>query len=205
MTNDNPQLDELKEAIIQSLVQQELPKLSTPPDILPVFPVLKRPFFPGMAAPVVLEAGAYYELIKKMVKKDDKWVCFLLTKDEKASPYKLEPSDLFSIGVMARIIKVIPMDQGGAQLIVNMEKRVIATEFIKEGKLLRTKVEYHTDQKLLSREMKAYSASITSSIKELLKLNPLFKEELQLFLNHSDLSDPGSLADFAVSMTTATR
>lgn len=204
MTNDNPPLDELKEAIIQSL-QQELPKLNTPPDILPVFPVAKRPFFPGMAAPVVLEAGAYYELVKKMVKKDDKWVAFLLTKDEKSSPYKLEPADLYNIGVMARIIKVIPMDQGGAQLIVNMEKRIVATEFIKEGKMLRAKVDYHTDKKILSREMKAYSASITSSIKELLKLNPLFKEELQIFLNHSDLTDAGSLADFAVSMTTATR
>lgn len=205
MTNDNPSFEELKDAIIQSLSQQEAPKIPTPPEILPIFPVSKRPFFPGMAAPVFIEAGIYYELIKKMVKTEDKWIAFLLTKEEKASPYKLEPADLYNVGVMARIIRVIPMDQGGAQIIVNMEKRVIATEFMREGKFLRAKVQYHTDPKLINREMKAYSTSITSSVKDLLKLNPLFKEELQIFLNHSDLTDPGSLADFAVSLTTASR
>ena len=51
----------------------------------------------------------------------------------------------------------------------------------------------------LSRELKAYSISIITTIKELLKLNPLFKEELQIFLGHSDFTEPGRLADFAVA------
>ncbi|GAH01742.1 unnamed protein product, partial [marine sediment metagenome] len=34
---------------------------------------------------------------------------------------------------------------------------------------------------------------------------PLFKEELQIFLGHSDFTEPGRLADFAVALTTATR
>ena len=38
-----------------------------------------------------------------------------------------------------------------------------------------------------------------------MKLNPLFKEELQIFLGHSDFTDPGRLADFAVALTTASR
>ena len=54
-------------------------------------------------------------------------------------------------------------------------------------------------------ELKAYAISIISTIKELLKLNPLFKEELQIFLGHSDFTEPGKLADFAVALTTASR
>ncbi|HEX4839883.1 MAG TPA: endopeptidase La, partial [Rhabdochlamydiaceae bacterium] len=50
-----------------------------------------------------------------------------------------------------------------------------------------------------------YSISIITTIKELLKLNPLFKEELQIFLSHSDFTEPGKLADFAVALTTAGR
>jgi ATP-dependent Lon protease len=57
----------------------------------------------------------------------------------------------------------------------------------------------------LSKELKAYSISIITTIKELLKLNPLFKEELQIFLGHSDFTEPGRLADFAVALTTASR
>ncbi|HRD55054.1 MAG TPA: endopeptidase La, partial [Parachlamydiaceae bacterium] len=47
--------------------------------------------------------------------------------------------------------------------------------------------------------------SIISTIKEILKLNPIFKEELQIFLAQSDFTEPGKLADFAVALTTATK
>jgi ATP-dependent Lon protease len=38
-----------------------------------------------------------------------------------------------------------------------------------------------------------------------LQLNPLFKEELGVFLSHSDFTEPGKLADFACTLTTAGR
>jgi ATP-dependent Lon protease len=71
--------------------------------------------------------------------------------------------------------------------------------------ILRAKVAYFDDPKIYSDELKAYSISIISTIKELLKLNPLFKDELQIFLGHSDFTEPGKLADFAVALTTASR
>ncbi len=98
------------------------------------------------------------------------------------------------------------MEQGGAQVVLNMEKRVSIEKPVKNKHLI-AKVKYHDDTPLehLSRELKAYSISIITTIKELLKLNPLFKEELQIFLGHSDFTEPGRLADFAVALTTATR
>jgi ATP-dependent Lon protease len=87
-----------------------------------------------------------------------------------------------------------------------MEKRVQIEKSVK-NKYLSAQVRYHDDPPVenLSRELKAYSISIITTIKELLKLNPLFKEELQIFLGHSDFTEPGRLADFAVALTTATR
>jgi ATP-dependent Lon protease len=71
---------------------------------------------------------------------------------------------------------------------------------------LKAHVKYPEDKTTkLSKELKAYSISIITTIKELLKLNPLFKEELQSFLGHSDFTEPGKLADFAVALTTASR
>src|SRR5205807_1205333 len=99
----------------------------------------------------------------------------------------------------------IPMEQGGAQVILNMEKRVHIDHPVKGSKQLFAKVSYHEDEVALTKELKAYSISIITTIKELLKLNPLFKEELQIFLGHSDFTEPGRLADFAVALTTATR
>ena len=74
-------------------------------------------------------------------------------------------------------------------------------------KFLSAKISYYDELPLrkIDNELKAYSINIITTIKELLKLNPLFKEELQIFLGHSDFTEPGKLADFAVALTTASR
>lgn len=176
------------------------------PSTLYIFPAMRRPFFPGMAAPVVVEPGPYYEALKAIAKTDQKCIGVVLTKDEQADISNVTLKDLYSVGVVARILRIIPMEQGGAQVILSMEGRMkILQNGAKKSKELIAKVSYHEDDVPLSKELKAYAISIISTIKELLKLNPLFKEELQIFLSHSDFTEPGKLADFAVALTTATR
>lgn len=200
---------EIESAVINSLEesQKESKKGVKPPDQLYVFPLLRRPFFPGMAAPIVVEPGPFYEVLKSIAKSDHKWVGLVLTKSEDANIYEAKFNDLHKMGVAARLLRIIPMEQGGAQVILNMEKRIEIVKSVQEKKHLKAKVRYHEDQPhaLRAKELKAYSISIISTIKELLKLNPLFKEELQIFLGHSDFTEPGKLADFAVALTTASR
>ncbi|MBM3191325.1 MAG: AAA family ATPase, partial [Chlamydiae bacterium] len=168
----------------------------------------RRPFFPGMAAPLVIEPGVYYEILKEVAKSDDKVLGLFLTKKEDVDIYKMGVEDLYDVGVAARILRIIPLEQGdGAQVVLNMEKRIKIQKGMKNGKHLEVQVEYHEDEidSKQTKAVKAYSISIITTIKELLKLNPLFKEELQIFLGHSDFTEPGKLADFAVALTTATR
>jgi len=156
------------------------------PEQLYLLPLNRRPFFPGMAAPIVIEPGSYYEVLKIVAKTDHKCLGLFLTHKEDVNIYKIGIDDLNKVGVVARILRIIPMEQGGAQVVLNMEKRVSIAKPLK-SKYLLAQVKYHDDTPLehLSRELKAYSISIITTIKELLKLNPLFKEELQIFLGHS--------------------
>ncbi|VHO04414.1 Lon protease 2 [Candidatus Rhabdochlamydia sp. T3358] len=171
-----------------------------------VVPLSRRPFFPGMAAPIVVEPGAFYEILKLVAKSEHKCMGLFLTRNENANIYKVGFDDLYQVGVLARVLRIIPMEQGGAQVVLNMEKRISIRRPFKTLKYLKAQVTYHHDEvKQLSKELKAYSISIITTIKELLKLNPLFKEELQIFLGHSDFTEPGKLADFAVALTTASR
>lgn len=175
------------------------------PDQVFVIPLNRRPFFPGMAAPLVIEPGPYYEVLKTVANSEHKCMGLFLTRHEDVNIYKISFDDLYPVGVVARILRIIPMEQGGAQVVLNMEKRISVKKAMR-GKYLRANVTYHEDNsRSLSKELKAYSISIITTIKELLKLNPLFKEELQIFLGHSDFTEPGKLADFAVALTTATR
>lgn len=176
------------------------------PDRLYILPLNRRPFFPGMAAPVVIEPGPFYEVLKMVAKSDHKCLGLFLTKEEDANIYKIASRDLHGVGVVARILRILPMEQGGAQVVLNMEKRISLKRMVR-GKHLQAEVVYRDDPPSgkVSRALKAYSISIITTIKELLKLNPLFKEELQVFLGHSDFTEPGRLADFAVALTTASR
>ncbi len=200
---------ELEQALLQSMEEEKHgPKVSDPiPETLDIFPIQKRPFFPGMAAPITVEPGPYFDLLKQIAKTPHKCLGLLLTKEEECDVYRLKFSDLYSVGVVARILRVIPLEHGGAQVILNMEKRMIVLKpaTSTKSKHLRAKVQIRDEPHLQTDELKAYSISIISTIKDLLKLNPLFKEELQIFLGHSDFTEPGKLADFAVALTTASR
>lgn len=158
-----------------------------------------------MAAPLVIEPGPFYEVLKVVAKSEHKCVGLLLSRSENADIYKTSFEDLHEVGVLARVLRIIPMEQGGAQVILNMEKRLRVVTPIPDSKTLKAQVTYYEDNPILTAELKAYAISIISTIKELLKLNPLFKEELQIFLGHSDFTEPGKLADFAVALTTASR
>lgn len=195
----------LENAVLSSLDEGHRRKNTTFPTEIDIFPLTRRPFFPGMAAPIVIEAGPFYEILKQIAKSEHKCVGLLLTKSESADPHKVTFRDFYPVGVLARILRIIPTEQGGAQVILNMEKRMTIVTPLPKDKCLRANVSYFDDNPVLTDELKAYAISIISTIKELLKLNPLFKEELQIFLGHSDFTEPGRLADFAVALTTASR
>lgn len=205
--NDTHIEQEIEEALLQSLNDTDSHKRRAAlPHNLCIFPILRRPFFPGMAAPIMIEPGPFYEVLKIIAKSEHKCLGLLLTKSEEGDVYKKKFEDLYNIGVMARILRIIPMEQGGAQVILNMEKRIRILEPISaETKYLKAKVDYLEDSHALTDELKAYAMSIIATIKDMLKLNPLFKEELQIFLGHSDFTEPGKLADFAAALTTASR
>lgn len=210
---DEATLEQAEEELAQTVedsVRQDLQRdkqaAQEPPGQVYIIPLTRRPFFPGMAAPLVIEPGHYYEVLKNVAKSEHKSMGLFLTKQEEVNIYKVGYDDLYPVGVLARILRIIPMEQGGAQVVLNMERRISIEKPVKTGKFLKAQVSYHEDpSSRMSKELKAYSISIITTIKELLKLNPLFKEELQIFLGHSDFTEPGKLADFAVALTTASR
>ncbi len=208
MTDDEDFEEALVDAVEDSVKrdQQRDKTLAETPSEVFVVPLTRRPFFPGMAAPIVIEPGAYYEVLKMVAKTEHKCIGLFLTKKEETNVYKVTFDDLYDVGVLAGVLRIIPMEQGGAQVVLNMEKRISIKKRLKTGKHLKAQIQAHEDVVTKgSKELKAYSISIITTIKELLKLNPLFKEELQIFLGHSDFTEPGKLADFAVALTTASR
>ncbi len=196
--------DATEEALYASASDDAAGGKPATPKSVAILPLSRRPFFPGMAAPILVEPGPHYDLLKEAIEKENKFLGLFLTQDEDLDPAKAKLKDLCKTGVLARILRIIPLEQGGAQVILNMEKRITITKGIK-GKYLNAEIKAHEEEVAKTDSIKAYSINIISSIKELIKLNPLFKEELQVFLGHSDFTEPAKLADFAAALTTANR
>ncbi len=196
---------EFEDALINDFGDLKNNKDFSFPNEIYLFPLLRRPFFPGMAAPIVVEKGPFLEVLKQISRTPHKCVGLVLAKSENLDIYKATFEDLYEVGVAARILRITPLEKGGAQVIMNMEKRIRIQKPVQKTPNLKAKVKYFQDNHVLSIELKAYAISIISTIKEILKLNPLFKEELQIFLAQSDFTEPGKLADFAVALTTASK
>lgn len=196
--------EELEETVLQAIADEAaIPIHDSEPDEVYLIPLLRRPFFPGMAAPIIIEPGRYYEMLQEVAGSPQKVIGLVLTKEDDADITKIGVEDLHQVGVLANILRIIPLEKG-AQVVLSMEKRFTITAPVK-SRFPRAKIQTYDEPRDTEEELKVYAINIVTTIKELLKLNPLFKEELQVFLGHSDFTEPGKLADFAAALTTATR
>ncbi|MBN1534819.1 MAG: endopeptidase La [Spirochaetes bacterium] len=172
------------------------------PEVLPIIPISQRPIFPGMMMPLILTGDYMEKVAESIMETDQKVGGGVLVKNQHEGP--LESRDLYNVGVAIKVIKVTPVDEKTVQLMINALTRFTLERTVQDEPVITWKVShYYEPEYEASEEMKAYSMAIITSIKELIKSNSLFGEELKLFLSRFSIDDPGKLADFVASMTTA--
>jgi ATP-dependent Lon protease len=172
------------------------------PDVLPILPLSHRPIFPGMLIPIVLSGEHMLETAQQILDSESKIGGVVLMENQHDSD--IVSDDLYEVGVAVKIIKTTPIDDKTIQVMVNALSRFTFNEVVTDGPIIQWKVDYFDEEEhKATDEMKAYSMAIISSVKELIKSNSLFQEELKLFLNRFTIEDPGKLADFVASMTSA--
>ncbi len=179
------------------------------PEQLLLIPLHDRPMFPKMMGPIIIEDPA---LQQALMDTEDKtaplYLGLLLTRPSEDSLPRSPQSgdDFFKVGVVVRVLQVSVAKQGGApmQLLVQALERFDVVGIVRQEGVFRADVQYWPDGKVENtEEIKAYSVAIIDCIKELVNLNPLFKEGLSLLIERINLSDPSALADFSASMTTS--
>ena len=177
------------------------------PAVLPIIPVSNRPMFPRMMAPMVLNDEKAKKTIADLIESKSKYVGIVLirarSEDHASDP--LKTSDLFQVGVVAEILRATQSDSDApAQIMLGVMDRFSIEEWRTTEPTFVARVKYLAETDMtVNEELKAYSAAIINCIKELIQLNPLYKEELNLFLTRANLNDPARLADFSSAMTMA--
>ncbi len=178
------------------------------PETLLIIPLFDRPMFPKMMGPIIVEDPRIQKTILEAQQQGAPiYLGLLLVRPSEDGIANVPETidDFFPVGVAAKVVQVSPITPGEPlQLVAQAQERFTVEKLIKEKPVFRALVSYHSDDvQESSDELKAYSVAIIDCIKELVTLNPLFKEGLGLLLERINVSDPSALADFAASMTTS--
>jgi len=173
------------------------------PDQLTVLPLSNRPLFPGLVVPLIYEGDEMSKVVRELADSHEKHIGLLLVRDEDA-PYA--PDNLYQVGVVARIAKAVEIEGHGLHLVVECVRRFTVEGFVTSENPIRVKASYRSETTYEDNtELRAYTVAVVNTIKELLKHNPMYEEELRLFASRFDVNEPNRLADFAASLTTASR
>jgi len=201
---DSPDDDKEKDESGKSLIVAK----DLLPDALTIIPLHDRPMFPKMMGPIIIDdAKLQQEVLEHVNESIPLYFGLVLQKpheDGMAHPAQ-SADDFFNVGVVVRVLQVSPKKQGEPlQVLAQALERFDILTILKQDNMFYADVRYRYEPiEENTDELKAYSVAIIDCIKELVNMNPLFKEGLSLLIERINLSDPGALADFAASMTTS--
>lgn len=146
------------------------------PEILPVLALRNAVLFPETIIPITVGREKSIKLVRQ-VYKQNKILGAVAQKDSKLeNPGK---SDLFDIGTLAKIIKIIEMPDGGITIILQGVKRFKITEIINTEPYFTATVKYLEDKlvKNNEEEIDAITSSIKDAALHILKLSPYMPQE----------------------------
>lgn len=172
------------------------------PDILTVLPVDTRPFFPGITVPMTFTGPKFIEAIKNVANSNQPFLGLILVKEPDQQDFM--NSEMYEVGTVVKIHKIVPIQEDSLQVLVQGLQRFSHIKSVRKDPVLQWQVEYYSDpDEKPSEELKAYTLSIVSSVKELLKKNPVFQEQIKMVLNQISIEKPGMLMDLITAMLTA--
>ena len=114
---------------------------------------------------------------------------------------KIDDKKICKVGVLARIVKVLPNPNNNKekQVIFEIVSRVKIVSFLHKEPFLFTEVEHLEIPSFRSNDtIKAYCREILNNVRELIKMYPVIKEELnQYLIEDISITDANKLADLA--------
>lgn len=169
---------------------------SKKPKVLPkdisIFPLSNFVAFPHMILPVVVPSGKLQSLLQKNEGKSLEYIGFLARKKGKGEDPA--PSELFEIGVCAKILRVLKLPEGSTSMIVQTLKRFKVESFTASVPVIKAHVSYLEDRIEDEKRVQALTSSAQNLLQEVIQVSPTLSEEFSLAALNID--GPKKLSDF---------
>lgn len=151
---------------------------------IPILSVRNTVLFPGVVIPITVGRQRSIKLVKK-AQKGDKMigVCAQI------NPQNDDPSweDIYHVGTLAKIIKMIVLPDGNTTIIIQGKKRFEITQPLTEDPYFTAKVKYLEENfPKNSKKIQALEESLKDAALKILHLNPEIPREAQVALDNID-------------------
>lgn len=169
------------------------------PANLTIIPIFQKPIFPGVPLPMNFSGEHLVKAIREAIEKDNGYIglSLALSREEEEEP------QLAEVGTVFQVLRFVPLAPGVLQVVGQGVSRFTRKKTIYLRPQIKWEVEYHHNPKdKPTTELKAYMLSISSELKELLKLNPLFKEQINLVVSQLNYETPGLTMDVISNLLT---
>ncbi|MBB5319925.1 endopeptidase La [Marinobacter oulmenensis] len=205
--NRNDSLEEFEEDLAEYIGKDEHSKgLALPDQVMPqrmyVLPVSNRPFFPAQVQPIMVNQNPWQETLKRVGETDHRVMGICYVEDPESEDDVPASEKVETIGCAVRVHQA-QQEGGKVQFIAQGLKRFRIVQWLRRRPPYLVEVEYPEEPEEAADELKAYTLAIISAIKELLRTNPLYGEEVKQYLSRFGPDDSSPLADFGASMTSA--
>lgn len=171
------------------------------PEILPILPLRNTVLFPGVVIPITVGRDKSIHLIKDY-NKGDKTIGVIAQRSDTTE----EPTeeDLYKVGTVAQIIKMLRMPDGNTTIIIQGKRRFKIDEFIQSEPYHKAKVSAFDEIKPTKsdKEFTAIISNLKETSVQIVKISPNIPSDASFAINNID--SPTFLVNFISSNMNAT-
>ncbi len=171
------------------------------PEILPILPLRNTVLFPGVVIPITVGRDKSIQLIKDY-NKGDKTIGVVAQRSDVVE----EPTeqDLYTVGTVAQIIKMLRMPDGNTTIIIQGKRRFRIDEFIQTEPYHKAKVSAFDEVKppKTDKEFNAIISNLKETSVQIVKISPNIPSDASFAINNID--SPTFLVNFISSNMNAT-
>jgi len=190
------ELDDFEQAIpLMSEEEEKELSQSEIPDNLPILPLKNTVLFPGVVVPITVGRDRSLAMVKEAYE-SDKTIGVVTQKDEDNEDPS--PEDLYKIGTVAQILKLIKMPDGSKSIVIQGKTIFRVTEFTQTDPYFRADVEpYRQEMNISGVELDAAIRSVKETASKIVNLSPNIPSEASIAINN--ISSPTFLLNFISS------
>jgi ATP-dependent Lon protease len=162
------------------------------PAVLPILPLRNSVFFPGGVLPLAVGRQKTIALIKDAVR--DEQVIGVVTQ-RKAEEEDPGAADLYTVGTVARVVKLLKMGEDNYSLVVQGLARFRVLDLVQENPYLKARVDPVEDKSVVTDdvEVEALAINLKKLAREVIELMPELPAAATELVE--SITHPGHLAD----------